>query len=168
VARAVLEYIHNHPQVRSRTLFATHYHELTELAGLLPRLANFCVEIAEQDGQLVFLHKIAEGSAGHSYGVYAASLAGLPRPIIKRAEELLALYESRAAKNITPLNPAESQESNFANERETRIFSMLKSLDLDSLSPVEALMKLYELREEMRREPAVNISRQELAQPTTA
>lgn len=168
VARAVLEYIHNHPQVRSRTLFATHYHELTELAGLLPRLANFCVEIAEQDGQLVFLHKISEGNAGHSYGVYAASLAGLPRPIIRRAEELLALYESRAAKHITPEIPAASQESNFALESETRIFSMLKNMDLDSLSPVEALMKLYELREEISQGPAAKNSRQELAQPTTA
>ncbi|MEJ7618232.1 MAG: DNA mismatch repair protein MutS [Pyrinomonadaceae bacterium] len=95
VARSVLEYIHNHPGVRSRTLFATHYHELAELEELLPRLKNFCVEIREQNGELVFLHRIRR-KAERSYGVYAARLAGLPRPVVKRAEELLG-HEARGS-----------------------------------------------------------------------
>src|SRR5947209_842737 len=94
VARAVLEYIHNHPHIRSKTLFATHYHELTELAELLPRLKNLYVEIDEEGGELVFLYKVSPGSAQKSYGVYAAKLAGLPRPVVRRAEELLSHYEA--------------------------------------------------------------------------
>ena len=95
VARAVIEYIHNHPQLQAKTLFATHYHELTELAELLPRLKNLHVEIAEEGSELVFLYKISQGVALKSYGVYAARLAGLPRPVVRRAEVLLNEYESK-------------------------------------------------------------------------
>jgi DNA mismatch repair protein MutS len=100
VARAVLEYIHNHPRLRSKTLFATHYHELTELAETLPRLHNLRVEIAEQGGELVFLYRVTPGVAEGSYGVYAAKLAGLPAPVVRRAEELpvealMKLFELR-------------------------------------------------------------------------
>jgi DNA mismatch repair protein MutS len=144
VARAVLEYLHNHPQVRSRTLFATHYHELAELADILPRVKNYRIEIEEQGGELIFLHKISEGSAEHSYGVYAARLAGLPRPIIKRAEELLHNYEARG-------NPQPSDEDRPATE-DSEAIRQLKNLDLDSLSPVEALMKLYELSQIAKKE----------------
>jgi DNA mismatch repair protein MutS len=153
VARAVLEYIHNHPQLRAKTLFATHYHELTELAAVLPRLQNLHVEIAEEDGELVFLYRITPGSAEHSYGVYAAKLAGLPKPVVRRAEELLREYESGAhaapARETTPAAtdttkrpPAPATQT----DRAAQIVRALLDLDLDSLSPVEALMKLYEIR----------------------
>lgn len=138
VARAVLEYIHNHPEVRSRTLFATHYHELAELEDLLPRLKNFCVEIIEQNGELIFLHRIRAGSSERSYGVYAARLAGLPRPVIKRAEELLGQYEERPS-------TAKDADRDFDGASEN-LARLLREVDLNSLSPVEALMKLYELR----------------------
>lgn len=138
VARAVIEYVHNHPQLHSKTLFATHYHELTELQEILPRLKNFRVEIAEEGSELRFLFKISPGVAEKSYGVYAAKLAGLPRPVVRRAEALLAEYETRSvdsgirvdaeAKTVAPLTQA------------------VLDADPDVLSPVEALMKLYELK----------------------
>jgi DNA mismatch repair protein MutS len=151
VARAVLEYIHNHSQLRSRTLFATHYHELTEMAGLLPRVSNLHVEIAEEGQDLVFLYRVAPGAAGRSFGVYAAKLAGLPRPVVRRAEELLREYEGaddpeavadldaerRLAEELNA--PAPAAESSPA-------LRALLDTDPETLSPVEALMKLFELR----------------------
>lgn len=144
VARAVIEYVHNHPQLGCRTLFATHYHELTELESLLPRLQNFHVETAERGGEIVFLYRIAPGSAERSYGVYAAKLAGLPPPVVRRANELLASYEKREAtgRAETETGPSGCVEP---------LIDMLLSLDLDALAPVEALMKLYELRREAER-----------------
>jgi DNA mismatch repair protein MutS len=147
VARAVLEYIHNHPQIRSKTLFATHYHELTELADMLPRLKNLHVEIAEEGSELRFLYKISPGSALKSYGVYAAKLAGLPSPVVRRAEKLLQEYEARS-------EGRDSQSTGTAIEHATQtkhapnaeVMRALLEIDPNALSPVEALMKLFELR----------------------
>jgi DNA mismatch repair protein MutS len=147
VARAVLEYIHNHPRLRSKTLFATHYHELTELAETLPRLRNLHVEIAERDGELRFLYRVVPGVAEGSYGVYAARLAGLPAPVVRRAEELLREYESvPAAVDESAADEAHERFDAAARGRAARIIAELLATDLDALSPVEALMKLYELR----------------------
>ncbi len=152
VARAVVEYIHNHPQLRSKTLFATHYHELTELADVLPRLKNFHVEIVEQGSDLVFLYRISPGSALKSYGVYAARLAGLPRPVVRRAEQLLAQYEAApetptgASESAQQERTANAQVANPAAINDSELAQALLSLDPDSLSPVEALTKLYELK----------------------
>jgi len=151
VARAVLEFVHNHPKLRSKTLFATHYHELTELAEVLPRLCNLHVEIAEQGSELVFLHKVSPGIAEGSYGIYAARLAGLPRPVVRRAQELLTEYESQPGM----LNAGEAEHenklpehgaANASHARGARTIQMLLAVDLNSLSPVEALMKLIELQ----------------------
>jgi DNA mismatch repair protein MutS len=148
VARAVLEYIHNHPQLRSKTLFATHYHELTELSDTLPRVRNLHVEIAEQGSDLVFLYRITPGVAEKSYGVYAAKLAGLPRPVVRRAEELLKEYEAGGAGAIKSDDDIDAVEHFDATTwgRGARIVQELLSTDINSLSPVEALMKLFELR----------------------
>ncbi|MCA1616727.1 MAG: hypothetical protein LC800_22075 [Acidobacteria bacterium] len=149
VARAVIEYIHNHPHLRAKTLFATHYHELTALSEVLPRLQNLRVEIAEEGDELAFLYRIGPGIAEKSYGVYAARLAGLPRPVVRRAEELLGEYESparqpaRSAGEVTKLAPLSPPP---AAEADSAISHALRELDLNTLSPVEALMKLYELR----------------------
>ncbi len=147
VARAVLEYIHNHPQLRAKTLFATHYHELTALAAVLPRVENLRVEIAEEGDELRFLYKITPGTAERSYGVYAAKLAGLPRPVVRRAEELLREYETQSG--MRP--PAESEtigtlHTSPVPAHEAPLANALLELDLNTLAPVEALMKLYELR----------------------
>ncbi len=97
IAWAVVEYIHNHPGLRAKTLFATHYHELTDLAERLPHVVNFNVAVAEQGDQVVFLHKIAPGAADRSYGVHVAQLAGLPKPVVARAQEILADLEASGA-----------------------------------------------------------------------
>ncbi len=137
VARAVLEYIHNHPKLKTRTLFATHYHELAELAEILPRLDNFYFLIDEEKDKLTFKYKIAKGTALKSYGVYAAQLAGLPKPVVHRAEELLGEYEKEdySLKNL---------KNNLSSS--TEIERSLAEIDTDNLSPVEALMKIYELK----------------------
>ncbi|HMF54745.1 MAG TPA: DNA mismatch repair protein MutS [Pyrinomonadaceae bacterium] len=153
VARAVLEYIHNHPGVRSQTLFATHYHELTELEDVLPRLMNFHVEIAEEGSELVFLYRISPGGTEKSYGVYAAKLAGLPRPVVRRAEELLIHYEAKEKSSTKETAPDSSQSP----ERQSRITRELIATDINSLSPVEALMKLFELRKLADEEAKPNV-----------
>ena len=147
VARAVLEYLHNHPRLRPKTLFATHYHELTALADTLPRLRNLHVEIAERGGELVFLYRVTPGVAEGSYGVYAAKLAGLPAPVVRRAEELLREYEGgrTRAEEGEDYEPLEQFEA-ASWGRGARVVEELLSADLNSLSPVEALMKLFELR----------------------
>jgi DNA mismatch repair protein MutS len=139
----VLEYLHNHPRIQSKTLFATHYHELTELADTLPRLKNLYVEIAEEGSELLFLYKIREGSAHKSYGVYAARLAGLPRPVVRRAEVLLNEYESGMEGNRNTEAYSQSQAHPSSHSELTRA---ILETDPNALSPVEALMKLFELR----------------------
>lgn len=135
VARAVLEFIHNHPKLQTRTLFATHYHELAELSDVLPRLENLHFLIEEKNGELKFKYRLEKGTALKSYGIYAAKLAGLPKPVIRRAEELLREYESENEPLI------KSQPENL-----TELEQRLAATDVDALSPVEALMKIYELQ----------------------
>jgi DNA mismatch repair protein MutS len=149
VARAVLEFVHNHPKLKTRTLFATHYHELAELEGVLPHLENLHVEIEESEGELTFKYKISRGVALKSYGVYAAKLAGLPNPVIRRAEELLKEYEREV----------ESGESRVESGFDDELRKKLSEIDTDSLSPVEALMKLYELKNIAKQEKKVENKR---------
>jgi DNA mismatch repair protein MutS len=146
VARAVLEYVHNHPRLRSKTLFATHYHELTALADTLPRLRNLHVEIAERGGELVFLYRVVPGVAEGSYGVYAAKLAGLPAPVVRRAEELLREYESGSTDDESAAVEVLEDFDATAWGRGARIVEELLAADVNTLSPVEAIMKLFELR----------------------
>lgn len=135
VAQAVLEFIHNHPKLQTRTLFATHYHELAELETVLPRLENLHFQIEEKAGELIFKYRLARGTALKSYGVYAAKLAGLPKPVVRRAETLLKQYEKE---NQTPQN-----QTSFG---QTELEKRLNEIDTDLLSPVEALMQIYELK----------------------
>jgi len=142
IAWAVVEHLHNHPRLRSRTLFATHYHELTRLAETLPGVRNYNVAVSEEGGQVVFLHKIIPGGADKSYGIHVAELAGLPRPVIHRAQELLAELESqaRAAKDEAEASP---QQMAFFPDTNP-LLDELRRLEIDSLTPLEALNKLYE------------------------
>lgn len=142
IAWAMVEFIHNHPRLRSRTLFATHYHELTRLADVLPGVRNYNVAVAEEGGRVVFLHRIIPGGADRSYGVHVAELAGLPRPVIHRAEEILSDLETEA-RTATPHRSEISQQlALFPQEDPLR--AELEGLDLDGLSPLDALNKLFE------------------------
>jgi DNA mismatch repair protein MutS len=145
IAWAVIEFIHNHPELGAKTIFATHYHELVDLAGILPRVKNFNVAVAEEGDRVVFLHKIVSGGSDRSYGIHVARLAGLPKSVIVRAEEVLADLESHDSKRskVSPRKaslqiPLFSGGSLLADE--------INSLDIDSMSPLEAITKLYELK----------------------
>ncbi|MBN2676482.1 MAG: DNA mismatch repair protein MutS [Anaerolineaceae bacterium] len=142
IAWAVAEYLHNHPGLRSRTLFATHFHELTQLAELLPGIRNYNVAVSEADGVVVFLHKIIPGGADRSYGIHVAQLAGLPKPVIQRAVELLKALESSSGKAIRLDAPAAKQQMALFPETNP-LLRELDQIDLNEFSPIEALNRLY-------------------------
>ncbi len=142
IAWAVVEYIHNHPGLRARTLFATHYHELTQLSDLLPGVRNYNVAVSEASGQVVFLHKIVPGGADRSYGIHVAQLAGLPRPVIQRASEIMQQLELSSGKAVK-ITPGMSQQMALFPETNP-LLDELKELDINTLSPIEALNRLYE------------------------
>ena len=146
IARAVIEFIHNNPRLNCRTLFATHYHELTELPNILPRSANFNVAVAEQGDEVVFLHRVLPGGADQSYGVHVAQLAGMPRSVVDRARELLFQLEEGGS-DFSLLKPApQHQQLSFFDTPENPVLGALRSMEVDGLSPLEALTKLYELK----------------------
>ncbi|MBI4310816.1 MAG: DNA mismatch repair protein MutS, partial [Chloroflexi bacterium] len=165
IAHAVAEHIHSHPRLGCRTLFATHYHELTELARRLPRVRNYCVAVAEDDGRIAFLHRILPGAADRSYGVHVAQLAGLPREVVQRAWALLADLEGSRDGAAPPPDaadapPAARPTTGAASARRRRaeppqlslfpapspVLTDLLSLDLNAMTPLEALNKLFELQ----------------------
>ena len=144
IAWAVIEYIHNHPKLRARTLFATHYHELIQLNEFLPHVENFNVAVSEVDNQIVFLLKIIPGGADKSYGIHVAQLAGIPQSIIQRAHELLIDLEKTSADS--------KQESDFTSHQiklfpdTNPLLDELHTIDLNSITPLDAMNKLYEWR----------------------
>jgi DNA mismatch repair protein MutS len=149
IAWAVVEYIHNHPRMRARTLFATHYHELTQLAELLPGVRNYNVAVAEEGKQVVFLHKIVPGGADKSYGIHVADLAGLPRPVLNRAQEILSRLEEESVEMQEKRQLRVHQLTFFPATNP--LFKELAEIEIDSLSPLEALNKLYEWQQLLHR-----------------
>jgi DNA mismatch repair protein MutS len=150
IAWAVVEYIHNHPRLRAKTLFATHYHELTDLAERLPHVVNRNVAVAEQGEAVVFLHKIVPGAADRSYGVHVAQMAGLPKPVVDRAQEILGdLEASGAAGPRRSVRPATLYQLSLFS-RENPVVAEIRALDINALSPLDALNKLYELQQRAR------------------
>lgn len=142
IAWAVVEYIHNHPRLRAKTLFATHYHELTQLADLLPGVRNYNVAVSEADDQVIFLHRIVPGGADRSYGIHVGQMAGLPRPVVQRAGEILRQLEASSGKAVR-INPIASHQLALFPETNP-LLDELKGMDVNALSPIEALNKLYE------------------------
>lgn len=161
IARAVAEFIHNHHGLGAKTLFATHYHELTDLAQTLPRVKNFNVAVSEEGEQVVFLRKIVPGGADRSYGIHVAKLAGMPRPILRRAQEILSTLEdervNHKGKFPTGLkgkqqDPGAAQIALFAQS--SVFLEEMAKMDIDSLSPLEAITRLYELKKRAQEESA--------------
>lgn len=146
IARAVIEFIHNNPRLNCRTLFATHYHELTELPNILPRTANFNVAVAEQGEEIVFLHRVLPGGADQSYGVHVAQLAGMPRSVVERARELLTQLEEGGSDFSLSKPKPQHQQLSFFEVPENPAVGALRALEVDGLSPLEALTTLYELK----------------------
>ncbi|MBD48528.1 MAG: DNA mismatch repair protein MutS [Dehalococcoidia bacterium] len=153
IARAVAEHIHNDPKLGCRTLFATHYHELTDLSKTLPRVKNFSVAVSEENGNLVFLHRIASGRSDKSYGVHVARLAGMPKSVIQRAWEILDVLEQHS-----DLSNGNKKNTVFnSDKRQIPLFSVGENLldeilriDITDMTPLQAINKLYELQEKAR------------------
>jgi len=150
IAWAMVEFIHNHPGLRSKTLFATHYHELTQLAELLPGVRNYNVAVSEAENKVVFLHKIVPGGADRSYGIHVAQLAGLPAPVIQRANEIMLALEKSSGKAVK-INPNAAQQVALFPETNP-LLDELKELDVNGLSPIEALNKLFEWQKKFIKE----------------
>jgi DNA mismatch repair protein MutS len=160
LAWAVTEALHEGPRATPRTLFATHYHELTDLEESLPRVRNRTVRVAEQKGEIIFLHQIAAGRADRSYGIHVAQLAGVPAPVLARAREILARLESehpRLAGHASPAPPAPSAVEPRAAEgtgvtvdERLALLGELADLPVESLTPLDALNELAKLRERAR------------------
>jgi DNA mismatch repair protein MutS len=142
LAWAIVEYVHNHPRLRAKTLFATHYHELTDLAALLPGVRNYNVAVAEEGDRVVFLHRIVPGGADRSYGIHVAQMAGLPRPVINRAQEIVEQLEASGGRAVRLDETPARQIALFPET--SPLVDELQALDLTGLTPIEALNKLFE------------------------
>ena len=141
IAQSVVEHLHDSPRLGCRTLFATHYHELTALSESLPRVRNQRVEVLEEGESVRFLHRVVPGGADRSYGIHVAALAGLPSGVIARARQVLAELERQR-----PLEPPDQQLGLPIELAPDPLRKELEEIEPDSLSPLEALQKLYELR----------------------
>ena len=153
IAWATLEHLHNHNCCR--TLFATHYHELTVLADQLSLLSNRTVKIKEYDGDLIFLHKIVEGFSNHSFGIKVANLAGIPEVVTKRAAEILKELENKAdfgvnEKEITDNLILREEKDTQSTLKKSDTFDFIQSLNIDEVSPKEALHLLYKIQKDLK------------------
>lgn len=165
IAWAITEYLHENKKVAAKTLFATHYHEMNELARIFPRIKNYKVEVKEIDDKVIFLHKVTPGFADHSYGIQVAKMAGLPEEVTERAKEILKnleeselrIYEDEE-KDSTKVVKDISMKKIIPNLFQINLFEMndskireeLNKVDINSLTPIQALQKLNELKEALK------------------
>lgn len=151
IAWAIVEYLHQHNDFRPKTLFATHYHELNQLAEDFVRVKNFNVSVKEVGDKILFMRKLKEGGSEHSFGIHVAQLAGMPNKIVLRANEILHFLEKDRRKNDPAKKLAEMPKENFqmnlfeADPRTKAINELLSKIDINTISPVEALLKLNEI-----------------------
>jgi len=151
IAWAIVEYLHNHKDVRPKTLFATHYHELNQLAEDLPRVKNFNVSVKEVGDKIIFMRKLKEGGSEHSFGIHVAQLAGMPNPVVLRANDILQFLEKekrhdKRKKSLEELPKPQFQMSLFeADPKMKAVHDLLTKIDINTISPVEALLKLNEV-----------------------
>ncbi len=162
LAWSIIEYIHNNPKISAKTLFATHYHELTELENILPRVKNFNIVVKEWNDKIIFLRKIERGSADQSYGIQVARLAGVPGKVITRAKQILHNLEEHEISPQGLSSTAKKQLSNYhtnqldifdaiveKSEEKNEILETIKNLDVNKLTPIEAINKLSELKNKL-------------------
>ncbi|MCB0508777.1 MAG: DNA mismatch repair protein MutS [Bacteroidetes bacterium] len=156
IAWSLVEFLHNNKQAKPKTMFATHYHELNELADKFPRIKNYNVAVKESGNKVLFMRKLVEGGSQHSFGIHVAKMAGMPNEIIKRANEILNELESQrnlasdissTLKNI-PAKTDEIQLNMFAMDdpRLLKLKEVLEQVNINTMTPIEAMMKLDELR----------------------
>jgi DNA mismatch repair protein MutS len=145
IAWAITEFLHENPDIRAKTLFATHYHELNSLAENYERIKNYRVEVREYGDKVIFLRKITEGTADHSYGIQVAQMAGLPEEVTRRAKEILKSFED---KKYRKTHKDDIQISLFeVTTDETPLKNKLKEIDINTISPIEALNILKSLKD---------------------
>ena len=152
-----MEYLHEHPKARARTLFATHYHELNEMEKNFSRIKNYNVSVKEVDGKVIFLRKLMRGGSEHSFGIHVAEIAGMPRSIVKRAEVILKELEADNSQ-VGSVGKPSAEKINMTREGMQLSFFQLDDpvlcqirdeilgLDINNLTPVEALNKLNEIK----------------------
>ncbi len=152
IAWSIVEYLHNNPAARAKTLFATHYHELNQLTEDFPRIKNFNVSVKEVGDKVVFLRKLTEGGSEHSFGIHVAQMAGMPNKVVIRANEILHFLEKDKHKNQDKAKMEELPKNNFqlnlfeSDPRFKEVQGMVDALDINTISPVEALLKLNEIK----------------------
>jgi len=154
IAWSLVEYLHNHPKAKAKTLFATHYHELNELEDKLDRVQNFHVSTREAGGRVIFLRKLIEGGTGHSFGIHVAQMAGMPKAIVNRATEVLGELEAMhrkepdAQSKLREMPTKDYQLSIFemGDPKWDEVKGELEKMDLNNMTPMEALMKLEALK----------------------
>ena len=155
IAWAIAEYLHEHPKFKAKTLFATHYHELNDMTNLFPRIKNFNVSVSESKGKIVFRRKLQEGGSNHSFGIHVAQLAGMPKTVVNRANDMLHQLETKRGEAPTGKGKSEGvkddgkmQLSFFQLDDPTlvQIKKEVEKIDINTLTPVEALFKLNEIK----------------------
>ena len=155
IAWAIVEHIHEHPKARAKTLFATHYHELNEMERTYKRIANFNVSVKEVDNKVIFLRKLVKGGSEHSFGIHVAKMAGMPQSIVRRADQILKQLESENRNNgiSKPTHEIATQREGIQLsffQLDDPVLSQIRdeiiNLDINNLTPVEALNKLNEIR----------------------
>ncbi|MBP5171337.1 MAG: DNA mismatch repair protein MutS, partial [Bacteroidales bacterium] len=159
IAWAIVEYIHEHPKYRAKTLFATHYHELNEMEKSFSRIRNYHVSVKEADNKVLFLRKLVKGGSEHSFGIHVAKMAGMPQSIVNRANDILQQFENQGAGkgagtlSVKPVNSLASQREGYQlsffqldDPVLSQVRDEIKNLDVNNLTPLEALNKLSEIK----------------------
>ena len=155
IAWAITEYLHNHPHCRPKVLFATHYHELIDMEKQFERIRNYHISVKEVGNKVIFLRKLAIGGSEHSFGIHVAKMAGMPPKVVKRADEMLKILEEKSAKNDKKSDKKAKKEPDYGYQLSfiqlddpslLEIKDILLDIDIDVLTPVEALFKLNEIK----------------------
>jgi len=157
IAWAIAEYIHEHPKSKAKTLFATHYHELNEMSHYFNRVKNFNVSVKELNNKIIFLRKLAEGGSEHSFGIHVARMAGMPKQVIDRANQILKKLEREHEEELAEGNTGIVKSKDGESDLQLSFFQLddpilqnireqILSTDINTLTPVEALMKLNEIK----------------------
>ncbi len=157
IAWAIAEFIHEHPEAKAKTLFATHYHELNEMASQYKRIKNFNVSVKEVKNKVIFLRKLTPGGSEHSFGIHVARMAGMPIKVVQRANEVLGQLENThsPALNAKAIKPAETDDNlqlSFFQLNDPvleQIKEDIQNIDIDNLSPIEALVKLNQIKKHL-------------------
>jgi DNA mismatch repair protein MutS len=155
IAWSIVEFLHNHPTFKAKTLFATHYHELNQLSGDFPRIKNFNVSVKEVGNKVIFMRKLKEGGSEHSFGIHVAQMAGMPNPVVLRAAEIMGHLEKDKELKEKKEHFKSMPKNNFQlslfemDPKFTEAKQWLDQIDINAISPIEALLKLHEIKKKL-------------------